>query len=589
MPDRPPHSDKQPEVIDLSDADVDVVQDPGAPLAIEADGLFREAFERSDSIGALADAAGRVVSVTQGMALLAGGRDRVLGQPLWEAPWWEDPAALKAAVAQALSGTAVRFDARAVHAGQTQRLRLTLRALPRPEGPAWLSVEAVDVTALVEAERHEREGLAAARDEQARLRALLDASPALMGVVSTEWQVTAANAAWRRHLADATGQSVGEGDAFAPILAALPEGERTAWERALYGASEATFFSVPTAPGSWAEGTVTTVRTEHGTPMGAAVVGRMLPTEAAARAQAPVEGTATLTVDLDAMRLRPSDALCRLLHVEPVEDVAVADLLANVANADEVLGSIHEVISASDPRLEQTLIVEGEDGATTAVRLRARRIDTFPRRLVGVLTAAGAEQSASERLRDLKEGAWAGEATAPVAAPPSASRVRVEDPERIGALRQTGLLQHEPSPSFDQLTQIVSEALGVPVSLVSIVDADRQVFVGNTGLGGPVGEEGQTPLSHSFCQHVAAYRRPLVVPDASEAPIVRDNKAVDDLGVAAYLGVPIAAPDGHVVGSLCAIDNEPHEWTENDLRLLQHLAEMASAEVAAHQNRSSSP
>jgi GAF domain-containing protein len=68
----------------------------------------------------------------------------------------------------------------------------------------------------------------------------------------------------------------------------------------------------------------------------------------------------------------------------------------------------------------------------------------------------------------------------------------------------------------------------------------------------PWASERQTPLSHSFCQHVVESRRPLVVSDAREHPKLRDNVAIRDLGVIAYAGVPLITPTGQVLGTLCA-------------------------------------
>ena len=62
--------------------------------------------------------------------------------------------------------------------------------------------------------------------------------------------------------------------------------------------------------------------------------------------------------------------------------------------------------------------------------------------------------------------------------------------------------------------------------LVSLVQADQQVFPGMTGLPEPWGTKRSTPLSHSFCQHVVLAARPLVIDDARVHPLVRDNLAV---------------------------------------------------------------
>ena len=67
-----------------------------------------------------------------------------------------------------------------------------------------------------------------------------------------------------------------------------------------------------------------------------------------------------------------------------------------------------------------------------------------------------------------------------------------------------------------------------------------------------------TPLSHSFCQHTVTSGKPLIVADAREHPLVRDNLAIGDLNVIAYAGVPLVTSDGFVlVCRALAIDAKP--------------------------------
>jgi len=226
-------------------------------------------------------------------------------------------------------------------------------------------------------------------------------------------------------------------------------------------------------------------------------------------------------------------------------------------------------------------------GAPVRLRVRGVALDDGVW-LTGVAyPEAKLEATGDDRWEDLvAHGGWGGRGVAGLVA----TGAPAEDPDpaaladRVDALRRTGLLDSAPSEAFDTLTRLVSRALGVPISLVSLVDADRQFFKSQVGLGGEVAEARETPLSHSFCQYVANERRPLVVRDAREAPLVADNGAVTDFDVVAYLGVPVAAPDGHVIGALCAIDTHPHDWTDDDVRLLSSVAEVVTAEVAAHQS-----
>ena len=140
-------------------------------------------------------------------------------------------------------------------------------------------------------------------------------------------------------------------------------------------------------------------------------------------------------------------------------------------------------------------------------------------------------------------------------------------------------LKADADPSFDRLARIVREALNLPVALVSIVEPDRQVFPGAVGLPEPWQSRRQTPLSHSFCQYVVADQAPLVIEDARLDPRLHDNGAVSDLGVIAYAGFPLRDPAGVVIGSVCAIDNQPRRWQADELLLLADIAEVASVEL----------
>jgi len=151
---------------------------------------------------------------------------------------------------------------------------------------------------------------------------------------------------------------------------------------------------------------------------------------------------------------------------------------------------------------------------------------------------------------------------------------------RLIALKQAALLDTPPEEAFDRLTRLAAKTLRVPAALVSLVDADRQFFKSCTGLlPEPWHSQRQTPLSHSFCQHAVASGRPLIISDAREHPLVRDNGAVADLGVIAYAGVPLVLSGGEVLGSFCVVDNKPRQWTEEDLEILHTLAASAVGEL----------
>lgn len=109
---------------------------------------------------------------------------------------------------------------------------------------------------------------------------------------------------------------------------------------------------------------------------------------------------------------------------------------------------------------------------------------------------------------------------------------------------------------------------------MSLVDDQRRFFKSQIGLLSPVSEQRQTPLSHSFCQWVVSGQEELVVQDARTHPILSANGAVADLGVIAYAGVPLSAVMDKPIGSFCAIDGQPRQWTDDELATLRDFAQL---------------
>ncbi len=156
----------------------------------------------------------------------------------------------------------------------------------------------------------------------------------------------------------------------------------------------------------------------------------------------------------------------------------------------------------------------------------------------------------------------------------------VLDPTRLRALQDTGLLDSLPEDGFDRLTRLAATIFKTPVSLITLVDSDRQFFKSSCGLPEPWATARQTPLSHSFCQYVVGRSAPLVVQNAYEDGLVKTNGAVRDINVVAYLGVPITTPDRmHTLGSFCVIDTVPRQWTDADTELLTSLSESLMTEI----------
>ena len=150
-------------------------------------------------------------------------------------------------------------------------------------------------------------------------------------------------------------------------------------------------------------------------------------------------------------------------------------------------------------------------------------------------------------------------------------------------LPQRAPLPPEPDARLDHIAQLTARLLGVPTAAVTLVDRNGQTFPGAHGLYEAHQAARLTPLNLSICQHVVARAAELVVPDLSQDPLFAGGPIQTDLGVAAYAGMPITRLDGRVVGSVCAMNNSPGEWTDAQIADLRVLADIASTELTARE------
>ncbi|WP_020601920.1 GAF domain-containing protein [Spirosoma spitsbergense] len=146
---------------------------------------------------------------------------------------------------------------------------------------------------------------------------------------------------------------------------------------------------------------------------------------------------------------------------------------------------------------------------------------------------------------------------------------------RLEALRGYSLLDTLPEDIYDDITQLASEICRVPISLISLVDENRQWFKSKKRL---VPDVDETERDYSFCAH--AILNPseiLIVPDAREDARFTGNPAITGPSkVVFYAGVPLVNPEGYPLGTLCVIDNRPRTLTENQLLSLQALARLVN-------------
>ena len=142
--------------------------------------------------------------------------------------------------------------------------------------------------------------------------------------------------------------------------------------------------------------------------------------------------------------------------------------------------------------------------------------------------------------------------------------------KRLSALVSLDILDTYSEKIYDDITHAVCAAFGMPISLISLVDSDRQWFKSKVGI-----DSQETSRSISFCAHVTASNKPLIVEDALEDDRFQDNPLVTSSpNIRSYLGMPLTVADDITLGTLCVIGTEPRIFKEHEIQLLAHLRDV---------------
>ncbi|WP_432829565.1 GAF domain-containing protein [Dactylosporangium sp. CA-092794] len=150
-----------------------------------------------------------------------------------------------------------------------------------------------------------------------------------------------------------------------------------------------------------------------------------------------------------------------------------------------------------------------------------------------------------------------------------AAPVPHNEADRVSALRAMAVLDTPPETDFDDIVRIASEVCGAPISLVTLVDTERQWFKAKIG-DVPVNE---TPREVAFCAHAIMGRDLMVVPDATADARFADNPFVGGAdGIRFYAGAPLLTQTGAALGTLCVVDHAPHRLNLDQMRALRALA-----------------
>ncbi|GHC98492.1 sensor domain-containing phosphodiesterase [Pseudorhodoferax aquiterrae] len=147
--------------------------------------------------------------------------------------------------------------------------------------------------------------------------------------------------------------------------------------------------------------------------------------------------------------------------------------------------------------------------------------------------------------------------------------------ERLLVLEATKLVDSPATEDFDRITRLAAAMFNVPTALISFITHDRQWFKSKVGMEVPETERGA-----AFCDHAIRSSDVLVVEDAARDRRFKFNRLVcGQPGIRFYAGAPLITQSGHALGSLCIIDTEPRELSEQEASQLKDLAALVMVQI----------
>jgi GAF domain-containing protein len=158
--------------------------------------------------------------------------------------------------------------------------------------------------------------------------------------------------------------------------------------------------------------------------------------------------------------------------------------------------------------------------------------------------------------------------------------IQNSDAARVAALQKYDILDTEPEKAFDDLALLASYICKTPIAWISLIDENRQWFKSKVGVS-----ISETPRDIAFCNVAIQQPDVFVVPDTLQDERFRNNPlVVSDPQIRFYAGAPLISEEGYALGTLCAVDRTPREFTTEQQEALKALSRLVLAQMEFRRN-----
>jgi GAF domain-containing protein len=143
-----------------------------------------------------------------------------------------------------------------------------------------------------------------------------------------------------------------------------------------------------------------------------------------------------------------------------------------------------------------------------------------------------------------------------------------DEHDRLDALAEYDVDELPIEASFDRLTDIIAEHFGVNVAFIGLIEEDQENFLACAGA-----DWDSLTREDTICTHSMLEEDVMVVEDIRQDKRFNDNDVLLNLDIVSYAGANMTTPDGHVIGQVCVLDDEPRSYTSAELQALEDFAD----------------